>query len=198
MKIAILGGSFDPPHAGHAAVAKRLLKLFNFDEVWLMPCFSHPFNKNLSASDKRLEMTKYLENDNVRVSDLEIRKKSTSYTINALKFLAKKRPKDKFCWIIGTDQVRDFRKWKDWQEIINKFKLIIVPRTNFKKAEIELKNIAKKVVAPKNIVLINRKEFPPIYISSILIRKKIKEKKSISNLVPKKVEKYIIQNKIYQ
>lgn len=207
MNIAILGGSFDPPHKGHVTIANRLLKLIHFDQVWLMPLFQHPFNKpstesvlgkNLSAPDKRLEMTKYLERGPVKVSDFEIRKKTISYTIDTLRFLTKKRPKDKFCWVIGTDQVDNFTKWREWQEIINNFKLIVIPRTGFKKAEKELKNIAKQVIAPKNITLIDRKRFPPIYISSTLIRKKAKENKSISNMVPKKVGKYIIQNKLYK
>lgn len=197
MNIAILGGSFDPPHKGHQATAKRLLKLFNFDEVWLMPLFQHPFSKNLSAPDKRLAMTKYLESAKVKVSDLEIRKKTISYTIDTLNNLTTQYPNDRFCWVIGTDQVNNFTKWKKWQEIINNFKLIVVPRTGFTKAQKGLKNIGKLVAVPKNIILIDRKKFPPIYISSILTRKRIKEKKSISNLVPKKIEEYIIQNNLY-
>jgi nicotinate-nucleotide adenylyltransferase len=187
MKIAVLGGSFDPPHKGHVIIARRLLALFHFDEIWFMPCYQHPFNKNLSSPDQRLEMTKYLENDLVKVSDLEISKKTISYTIDTLRFLTKKRPQDKFCWVIGTDQLSSFTKWKKWKEIVNNYTLIVVPRTGFKKAE----------QGRKNIVLINRKKFPPIYISSTLVKKRIKENKSISNMVPKKVEEYIIQNKLY-
>ena len=197
MNIAILGGSFDPPHQGHQATAKRLLKLFNFGEVWLMPCYQHPFSKNLSPSDNRLEMTKYLESNSIKVSDFEVTKKSTSYSIDTLKYMEKTRPKDKFFWVIGTDQVKDFTKWKDWKEIINKFRLVVVPRTNFKKAEKELKNIAKLVAFPKHIILVGKNKFPPIYVSSTLIRKKIKEKKSISNMMPKKVEEYIIRHGLY-
>jgi len=207
MNIAILGGSFDPPHKGHATIVNRLLKIYHFDEIWLMPLFQHPFNKNLSASGKRLEMVKYLEKGKVKVSDFEIKKKTTSYTIDTLKSLTKKHPKDKFCWIIGTDQINDFTKWKEWKEIVNNFKLIIVPRTGFKKGESELKNIAKQVFVPKNIILVDKKKFPPIYISSTLIRQRIKENKSstdsvldksISNMVPKKIEEYIIENKLYK
>lgn len=212
MKIAILGGSFDPPHKGHVAIANRLLKLNHFAEIWLMPCYQHPFNKNLSSPKIRLEMTKLLEGrktrlpspegevngGQVKVSDLEIRKKTISYTIDTLRNLARKRPQDKFYWIIGTDQVSDFTKWKNWQEIINNFKLIVVPRTGFKKAKQELERISKLVSVPKNIALINQQDFPPVYISSNLTRKKIKENKSISNLVPKKIEKYIIQNNLYK
>jgi len=198
MKIAILGGSFDPPHNGHVAIANRLLKLLNFDQVWLMPCYQHPFNKNLSAPNIRFEMTKFLENALVKVSDLEIKKKTISYSIDALKFLAKTRPQDNFSWIIGTDQVGSFTKWKNWQKIIDNFQLIIVPRTEYEKAEKQLQNIKTKVSHPENIILIDRKIFSPIYISSRLIRKKIKEGKSISNFVPKNVEKYIIQGKLYR
>ncbi len=197
MNIAILGGSFDPPHKGHTTIANRLLKLYHFDEIWLIPLFQHPFNKNLSTPEKRLEMTKYLEKGLVKVSDLEIRKKTISYTIDTLRLLAKTRPQDKFSWVIGTDQVNNFMKWKEWKEIINNFKLIIVPRTSFEKAEKELRNIAKQVAFPKNIDLIDKKIFPPIYISSTLTRERIKENKSISNMVPKKIEKYIIEHNLY-
>jgi nicotinate-nucleotide adenylyltransferase len=198
MNIAILGGSFDPPHKGHTIIADRLLRLNLFDEIWLVPCYQHPFNKTLSVPNRRLEMTKSLEKDNIKVSDYEINNKTTSYTIDTLRFFANKYPQDNFSWIIGTDQIKDFTRWKKWQEIINKFKLTIVPRSGFKKAEKELKDIEKQVGSEKNIILIDKKIFPPIYISSTLVRKRIKEGKPISNLVPKKVEKYIIQHKLYK
>jgi len=198
MKIAILGGSFDPPHKGHIAIARYLLKFNNFNQVWLMPCYSHPFVKNLSAPSKRLAMTKYLENDNIKVSDFEIGKKTISYSINALKYLTNKYPKNKFSWVIGEDQVKDFTKWKGWKEIINKFNLIIIPRSNFKTAEKGLENIVKQSVSSKNIILIDREKFSPIHISSTLIRKKIKEKIPISDFVPKKIEKYITERNLYQ
>jgi len=198
MNIAILGGSFDPPHKGHVIIANRLLKLNYFSQVLLMPCYQHPFNKNLSSPIKRFEMTKLLEKSKVKASSLEISKKNTSYTINTLRTLAKKNPKNKYYWIIGTDQIDAFTKWREWKEIINNFQLIIVPRAGFKKAIIRLKDITKLVDNPRNITLIDRKNFPPIYISSTLIRKKVKEKKPISNLVPKKIEKYIIENNLYQ
>lgn len=197
MNIAILGGSFDPPHKGHSAIANRLLKLKLFDQVWLVPCYQHPFNKTLSPANRRFEMTKLLEGNKIKVFDFEIKRKKTSYTIDTLKFLVKTYPKNKFNFIIGTDQVESFSNWKNWKEIINNFKLFIVPRIGFKKAARELENIKNQVIRPKNITLIDKKIFPPVYISSVLTRKKIKEKKPISNLVPKKIEKYIIEHRLY-
>jgi nicotinate-nucleotide adenylyltransferase len=198
MKVGILGGSFDPPHRGHTTITNRLLKLKQFDEIWLMPCYQHPFNKNLSSPDKRLEMTEFLEKGQVKVSDLEIKNKATSHTITTLKSLADKFPDDKFSWIIGTDQLEGFTKWREWKKIINNYKLIIIPRAGYQKAEKNFKDISKQVVNPKNIVLIDKKIFPLIYISSSLIRQKIKTGKLISNLVPKKIERYIIGNKLYK
>jgi nicotinate-nucleotide adenylyltransferase len=198
MNIAILGGSFDPPHKGHTTIAKRLLKLRHFSQIWLMPCYKHPFNKNLSSSNKRLEMTKYLEKNSIMVSDYEIKNKTSSYAIDTLRFFANKYPKSKFTFIIGTDQIKDFTKWKKWQEIIDSFKLIVIPRTGFRKAKNELEDIKKQVSSPKNIILIDKKKFLPIYVSSTLIRKRAKMDKTISNFVPKEIEKYIIENKLYR
>jgi nicotinate-nucleotide adenylyltransferase len=198
MNVAILGGSFDPPHRGHVSIADRLLKSNNFDEAWLIPCYRHPFDKNLSVSNKRFEMTKCLEKNRIKVSDLEIKNKTINYTIDTLGYLKKKYPKNKFSLAIGADQVKDFTKWKKWKEIIDNFCLFIIPRTGSKKGKLEIKNILKQVKNPQNIVLVDKKEYPPIDISSTLIRKMIKEGKPISNLVPKKVEKYIIQNNLYR
>jgi nicotinate-nucleotide adenylyltransferase len=198
MNIAILGGSFDPPHKGHVTIAKRLMKLHRFDQIWLMSCYQHPFNKNLSAPEKRLEMTSYLANCKIKVSDLEINQKNISYSIDTLRFLAKKFPQDNFSWVIGTDQVKDLPKWKEWKEIVNNFKLIVVPRAGFKKAEKDLQALRKLVSFPKNIILIDRKTFPPVYISSTLTRQRIKKNKSISNMVPKKIEKYLTEHNLYK
>ncbi|MDP2637981.1 MAG: nicotinate (nicotinamide) nucleotide adenylyltransferase [Candidatus Levybacteria bacterium] len=197
MNIAILGGSFDPPHSGHVVAVKRLIKLFNFDQVWLMPCYQHPFNKKLSHPSKRLEMAKHLENEKIKASDFELERRSTSYTIDTLSALKAQYPNDHFSWIIGSDQIKNFTKWKNWQEIIDKFKLIIIPRTNFRKAKEMLKDIVKSITYPKNIVFIDKGKFSPIYISSTKIRQRVKEERSIKNLVPKKVEEYIIKHRLY-
>jgi nicotinate-nucleotide adenylyltransferase len=152
----------------------------------------------LSAPGKRLEMTKCLENDKVKVSDLEIKNKTISFTIDTLRFLSKNNPQDTFSWIIGTDQVEDLMRWKNWKEIINNYKLIVVPRAGYRKAETELKNISRRVANPENIILLDKKKFPPIYISSTLARWRIKEGKSLKSMLPKRVGSYIMQNNLFK
>lgn len=197
MKIAILGGSFDPPHKGHITAAKRLMKLFKFDRIWLMPCYKHPFNKKLSPINCRFKMTKYLEGKNIKTSDFELKRKSVSYTIDTLKSLAKEFPKDQFFWVIGYDQIKTFKKWKDWKEIIEKFKLIIVPRNNLEKTGQQLKEILKKVKNKENVVVVDKKNFPPIRISSSMIRNRIKKGEKIEGFVPKNIKSYIIRHRLY-
>jgi len=159
-----------------------------------MPLFKHPFNKTLSSPRTRLEMLKCLEKTRAKLSDLEIKKKTTSYTIDTLKSLTKKYPNDKLYWVIGADQIKDFDKWKGWKEILNKFGIVVIPRVITKKPE---EGIKKLLPSSKNIVLIDKKRFPPVHASSTLIRERVKKGKSIARFVPKKIEAYIIRHKLY-
>lgn len=165
MKIAILGGSFDPPHIGHKIIAKQMRKDYKFDQVWLLPCCLHAFSKPLTAPTHRLNMAKMLKEKNIKVSDYEIKRGGISLSIETLIELSKIYPKHKFSWIIGSDQVKDFPKWEGWEEIINVYGLIIAKR---------IPNI-----------------------SSTIIRRHVKQKKPISHLVPKSVERYIKKHKLY-
>lgn len=196
MNIAILGSSFDPPHNGHLKIARNILKSQKINQVILMPVNIHPFSKQLTDSKHRLAMAKFLEEDNIEVSDLELKKDSVSYSIDTLNILTTQHPNDHFYWIIGSDYLGNFTKWKDWQKILSDFGLIIVPRRSHLRGG----------VAPaahlggenqKNIIILTSKDFPPIDISSSEIKKRIKKGKSIENLVPKEIENYIILNKLY-
>lgn len=196
MKIAILGSSFDPPHLGHLIIARQVKKILELDQIWLMPPFLHPFSKEMSAVKHRLAMTKLLEQDDIKTSNFEIKQHKVNYSIETLNSLSKLFPRDKFYWIIGSDQLKTFKKWKNWQEIIKKYHLIIFPRqskdiTGKVKKKLNLKTI------PKNIIVLNTKNLTLTNISSTLIRKAVREKKSIKNLVPEKVEEYIKKNNLY-
>src|SRR3989344_6583435 len=115
MNIAILGGSFDPPHNGHRAIAGEIKKQLGLDHVLLMPCYQHPFRKSLSQALDRLAMTKLLENDDIKISDFEVKQQTISYSVDTLTTLSEMFPQDTFSWILGSDQLIDFPKWKNWQ-----------------------------------------------------------------------------------
>lgn len=198
MNIAILGGSFDPPHNGHILVAKEILRTLPIDEVWLVPAFSHPFHKNMSAVSQRLSMTKRIEEEFIRVMDHETTQKKTSFSIETLDELQKEFPNHTFSWIIGSDQIKDFQKWKEWERILTDYKLIIFERP-------ETSNELKKLITEslpkdlqKNITIVTAPNVATSSISSSQIRNLVKQKQSIANLVPKAVESYITDHNLYQ
>lgn len=198
MKIAILGGSFDPPHFGHWLVANQVRELLNLDEIWLMPCASHPFHKITSSAEHRLKMTRFLAGKQIKVSDYEIKNDKTSYTIDTLNYFQKKYPNNEFFWIIGSDQIKDFKKWHCWQQIINKYSLIIFPR---EKNHLDLKTSFQKstglITISKSVVFLDHKDVVVSNISSTLIKARIKMKESVLHFVPEKVAKYIKVHHLY-
>src|SRR3989338_4780717 len=107
MKIAVLGGSFNPPHYGHLMVASEVLKR-GFDEVWLMPCFKHAEEKPEIPAKHRLAMAriavKTLKNKRIKASGLEIRfLRKKNYTADTAWFLKKRFPRHEFSWIFGAE-----------------------------------------------------------------------------------------------
>jgi len=159
-------------------------------------------------------MIQLLEDKNIEVSDLEIKKENTSYTVDTLNALKNQCPKDDFIWIIGEDQLRDFKRWKNWQEIIEKFGVIIVPRQVRppRGSPTVTPEVKKRFATPprwrgkrprllggelRKITILDQKTLKPLNISSSEIRRRIKMGKDIEGLVPKEVERYIIKHKLY-
>ncbi len=199
MKIAILGGSFDPPHLGHALVAEQVKQHLNIDQVWLMSCYEHPFEKNLSDPLHRLAMAKLLEDSALKASDFEIEQKKVSFTIDTLDTLSKKYPTDTFYWIIGSDQLKEFRNWKDWQRIIKDYRLIIYARDRvIPELEAKVKEALSTRTIPQNVYVLASENLLTSHISSTIIRQRVKKNLPIRSLVPKKIEDYIINHNLYK
>jgi nicotinate-nucleotide adenylyltransferase len=163
-----------------------------------MPAFIHPFEKKTAPAQERLLMTRLLNNDRIKTSDFEIKKQKVSFTIETLNDLKKRFPKHKFFWVIGSDQLEDFKKWKDWKTLINEG-FIIFPRP---KLAGELSEYIKKTLKikeiPNNWLVAKSNDLVLIDISSTLIRKRIKSGRSIKYMVPGKVEKYINEHGLYE
>ena len=198
MKIAILGGAFDPPHLGHLIVAEQVREILKMNEVWLMPVYSHPFHKHLSPTKNRMAMTKIVESKYIKATDFEIKHNSTSYTIDTLRLLHKQRPDDEFFWCIGSDTLPDFHKWKEWEKLIKDFKIIVYPRGNGLK---DLRKNVQKAFKLNNITLnisiLDHKGVVTTNVSSTLVRERVASGRSIHYLVSDKIEKYIKDSKLY-
>lgn len=192
MKIAILGGSFDPPHLGHLILADTVLKELNYDKVIFIPSKIPP-HKNISgevSNEDRLNMVKLSieEDERFLFDDYELKSEGISYSIKTLNHIYKNYNIDgKIALIIGADLIKDFHKWKEPEKLSRLANIVAVNRgynRNLFKKNIEKYNI-KIIIAPR------------IDISSTLIRERIKKNKAFKYFLKDKVYNYIISNKLY-
>ena len=187
MKIGLFFGSFNPIHIGHLIIAESIINNTDIDQVWFVvsPHNPHKDKKTLLADHHRLEMVRIAieENSKFKASDIEFKMPQPSYTIHTLMHLIEKHPNHQFALIMGEDNLESFHKWKNYNEILKNAEIYVYPRPN---CNVQTQIPHKKIDAPL------------IEISSSLIRKNIKEKKSYQYLVPRGVFKYIDEMNFYK
>jgi nicotinate-nucleotide adenylyltransferase len=133
--VILIGGTFDPIHRGHLYIADLAYRVLAPEEVWFVPC-GFPVHKRLDGLQKTEHRMAMLERaiqeyPHFKVSDIEIVQKRPSYTIETLKFLAKKYPKKNFAYLVGEDVARNMPTWgKDWRELIDWAHIIFTHRSN--------------------------------------------------------------------
>jgi nicotinate-nucleotide adenylyltransferase len=129
--IALFGGSFNPPHAGHYEIARRLARRKGIDEVWILPVYRHVFGKKMPLFGRRLRACRGFFKGlgpKVKVKDWEKRLGGVSYTVRLLRFFKKRYPTARFSLAVGSDAYRERRSWKDFPEIQRLARLIVFPR----------------------------------------------------------------------
>ncbi len=185
MKIGILGGTFNPVHLGHSALAIEAMEHLKLDKVLFVPTNIAPHKDNEGTdSTRRLDMVKLVvcANSHFEIEDCEIKRGGTSYTIDTVRELKKKYPDDELCLIVGSDLANDFSSWKDHQEVKKIIKIAVACRNNY-----PLKD-------KDDFILLDIAQF---YISSSQIRGLIKEGHNIRHLVKDGVADYIEKHKLY-
>lgn len=194
MKIAILGGAFDPPHLGHQLIADQVLDFVAINEVWLTPCYSHTFNKKMSSVSHRVAMTKMITGKNIRCCEEEIINKLPGDTIDLMKILKKKYRLYEFLFIIGSDNLRNFKKWGQWKKLITTFNFLVFPRAESKSdlSYYKLDNPSHKFHFIHNSLLVTSN------ISSTNIRTRVKNNRSIRYMVPSQIETHIKRYNLYK
>ncbi len=133
MKIAVIGGSFDPIHLGHIALARHVLKHHLAKEVWFMVSNITPLKKRgLSDNKLRNEMVHAAisYDKRFRLCLLEQQREGYSYTIATVKELKKRYPQHHFVWLIGNDQAMQLSKWKDIEELSKLIEFYVFPRND--------------------------------------------------------------------
>ena len=166
LKTGIFGGSFNPIHNGHIALAKAALEQCGLDEVWLMVSPQNPLKMqtDLLADDLRYEMAqKALEGiEGVVASDYEFGLPKPSYTWNTLQQLSKDEPNRQFTLIIGGDNWAHFERWRRWKDILRHYRIAVYPRNQY----------------------IGTFDAPLINVSSTEIRQRVAQGESVQGMVP--------------
>lgn len=133
MCVGLLGGSFNPAHAGHVYISEMALKQMGLDQVWWLVSPQNPLKskKGMAPLEKRVKTaSQVVKNPKIRITALETRL-GTRYTADTLKALHMRYPNIQFVWIMGADNLATFHRWKDWQVIFNMCRIAIYHRPTY-------------------------------------------------------------------
>ncbi len=169
-KIGILGGSFDPAHAGHLAISKIAIKEVKLKKIYWVITKKNPFKRKpfFSLKKRLLKARKIVKNNKkIQVLFLENKVKS-SRSIDIINYINKKNKSENLYFIIGSDILIELHRWKNWKKIVKLTKLIVFSRNGYDKKVKD--SIVVKYLKKNNITFIKNK---PIKISSTILRKKI-------------------------
>ncbi len=194
-KIGLFFGSFNPIHNGHVAIAEYVFNFLKLEELWFILSPQNPFKLNADLLDekKRFELLKIGISKNIafKALDIELQLSKPSYTIHTLESLKKMHLKADFFFMMGADQIPHFHQWKEYEEILKLVdKLVVYPREN-QAVDFSLLNIKIKEK------LLFLEKAPLMEFSATEIRERIKNKQSIHDLVPAKVEELITKEGLY-
>ena len=198
MRIAIYGGSFNPPHLGHVAAASAAMEALKPDRLLIIPTNTPPhkaLEENSPSPAERLKLCRLAFGDipGAEVSDMEIRRKGKSYSADTVAALQKEYPGAEICLVMGTDMFLTFRYWNRWQAILEACTLAVMSREEDDreaiarfKAELETENGARVLLIPHR----------PLPMSSTEIRERLRHRRGAEEL-PGAVYERVIRKKLY-
>jgi nicotinate-nucleotide adenylyltransferase len=181
-RVALFGGSFNPPHVGHLLCAAYVIATAEVDELWVIPCFRHPFDKRLEPFDDRFEMCRRTMaplGGSITISPVEQELGGESKTLITVKHLADRHPEHSFRLVVGSDILREREKWFGWPDIERLAPPIYVAREGYDGAE-----TAGLPRLPS--------------VSSTDVRARLARGEDTSTLVPRAVVEYIRTRGLYR
>jgi nicotinate-nucleotide adenylyltransferase len=197
MRLGIFGGSFDPVHNGHIALAQACQHQEGLDEIWFMPTAVQPLKQQgPHATDaQRLEMLRLATwpEPSWRVSTLEIDRGGLSFTVDTLRQLGEQLPEAVLFFLLGADAVQDVPHWREPRVIFSLATPLVVHRAGEPEPDLEmLRTFCSANKQPQRI------EMPAVNISSSEIRRRIAAGQSLDGLVPPTVAAYITAHNVYR
>ncbi len=182
MRVAVYGGSFNPPHVAHQMALAYVLATARVDEVWMVPTFKHPFDKQLVAFSDRVKMCELAASPfkAVRVSGIEEELGGDSYTLRTMKALKERHPDHRFSLVIGADLVAERERWHGWPELKELVPFIVVGR----------QGSPPEATSEGGIALPQ--------VSSTIVRRRLREGEPVDTLVAADVLDYIRARGLYR
>jgi nicotinate-nucleotide adenylyltransferase len=133
-RIGLLGGSFNPAHAGHVHVSQEALRLLDLDEVWWLVSPQNPLKAadGMAGLAERMASARAITaaHPRIRITDLE-RALGTRYTIDTVRALRRHHPRARFVWLMGADNLRQLPRWKDWPALVESIPIAVIDRPGF-------------------------------------------------------------------
>ena len=189
MKIGLFFGSFNPMHIGHKAIASYMAEFTDLEKVCFVVSPQNPLKQKQTLLDQhhRLMIIRMEVEDNPKLqdSDIEFSMPQPSYTIDTLVRLKEEHPENEYALIMGADNLQNFHKWKNYEQILKDYSIYVYPRPG-----IEIDGSHKNVHIVEGV--------PQMEISASFIRESIKRKKDVSYLMPEKAWQYIDEMNFYK
>ena len=197
-KIGLYFGTFNPIHVGHLIISNYMVGYTNLDEIWFVVSPLNPLKKKESLLEDyhRLNLVRIAieQNPKLKACDEEFNLPIPSYTINTLTYLKEKYLDSEFNLIMGEDNLRSFKKWKNHEQILKSHYLYVYPRVLTAQEEIDNDSERNTFNHPKII----KCDAPIMKISSSFIRKAIYENKDVRYLLTPEVFKYVDEMNFYK
>ena len=188
-RVGILGGTFNPPHVGHALLAHAMLATEAIDELWIIPVFNHPFGKHSAEFSDRVAMCRRafgMLGERVKIVEIERELPSPSYTVQTLSALHAVRAGIVPTLIIGSDIVPDLPRWQDPDKLPVLSKLLVVPRQG-----------APTLKLPDDFPMKVHRGFRLPKVSSTAIKKALAGGETVDGLLNLSVLEFIRDNDLY-
>jgi len=135
--VGLLGGSFDPPHDGHAHLTREALKRLALDRVWWLVSPANPLKRKIPAPmpARLAACRRIIDHPHVAVTDIETRL-GTRATVDTLRELQRRYPQLRFVWLMGSDNLAGFHRWESWQQIMAMVPVAVLARPGHRSASL--------------------------------------------------------------
>ena len=194
-RIGLMGGSFDPPHLAHAALAQSAIEQLQLDRLIVLPT-GDAWHKSRTLTDgqHRLKMTQlaFAGLEQCKIDDREILRAGPSYTIDSLLEVQKDEAGSEFFLIIGEDQALQFSTWHRWRDILSMTHLVVAQRPH----ESSISQSSAQL-HPSEMDTVITLDFEAMAVSATQIRLRIENRQDVSAWVPANVLQYINQQNLY-